>query len=145
MRAVLVAVALVAGCDHGPPPLDDCGGDLRGVWRATETGVRWQGHLGRNAWELYPLDDERPVGGVSAPAVIDLPRVPVGAAEIVGTMTRRFEQGATLCPVVVPARLHTCRGDRVQLEVAPPSSPTSFAPCAAPPGAPATWTLTRDR
>jgi hypothetical protein len=143
MRALVVAVALMAGCDHGAPRLDDCGGDLRGVWRAAETGVRWQAHLGRNAWELYPLDDERVAGG--APAVIDLPRVPVGAAEIVGTMTRRFEQGATLCPVSVPARLHSCRGDRVQLDVAPPSPPTAYAPCTAPPAAPQTWTLTRAR
>jgi hypothetical protein len=145
MRAVLAAVALVGACDHGPPPLDDCGGDLRGVWRAAETGIRWQAHLGRTAWELYPLDDERPAGRVSAPAAIDLPRVPAGASEILGTMTRRFEDGAQLCPVAVPARLHTCRGDRAQLDVAPPSAPTSFAPCTAAPGAPVTWTLTRSR
>ena len=92
MRACVAAIALLASCDHGAPPLDDCGGDLRGVWRAAETGVRWQAHLGRTAWELYPLDDERPPGG--APAVIDLPRVPIGAAEIAGTMTRRFAHGA---------------------------------------------------
>jgi len=150
-RALAVAVLLLAGCDRGPPPLDDCGGDLHGVWRVAETGVRWQAVLGREAdWELYPLDPEGdgrtppPPGVVSAPAVLDLDRAPPGADQLTGTLSRRYELNDQLCPIRTPARLHGCTGDRAILEVAPPQPPITFAPCTAPLAPTVTWTLIRD-
>jgi len=147
MPRLVVAAALAAGCDRGPAPLADCGGDLRGIWHVSETGARWQVAIGRGGrWELYPLVDERPpvpAGTVAAPAFFAFERAPAGATELTGTLTRRFERGAALCPVQTLARLHGCHGDRAVLEVAAPQPPSDFTTCSAPTGPPAAWTLTR--
>lgn len=133
MIRAAAALALVA-CD-ARAPLDDCAGDLRGVWHV-EGGGRWHAIGGRDqTWELFPMDEPRA-------GVIDLPR---GAATLEGTITRRYEQGARICVVRAPALLRDCRGDRATLEVSPPAPPADYVTCLAPPAPPQVWSLRRSR
>ena len=148
MRLAL-ALALLGACDaRAPAELADCGGDLRGVWDG-EAGA-WHAIPGGDAWELYPMFDDRPAdlpaGVAAAPGVIDLYRQPPGAPTLVGTYTRRYERGAERCLQKTAVTLSGCAGDRAVLEVVPPAPPTDFATCAGAADAPAaTWRLHRVR
>jgi hypothetical protein len=145
---VIVATLLGACGDRGPAAMSDCGGDLRGVWEGD--GVAWHAIVGGDAWELYPMHDERPAalpdGVRAAPGVIDLFRQPPGAPTLVGTYTRRYELGPARCDVKTAVTLRDCAGDRVVLEVTPPAAPTDYATCAGGgAGTAATWRLSRSR
>jgi hypothetical protein len=148
MRTWIVAALFLGACDdRGPAELADCGGDLRGVWD-TEAGA-WHAIVGGDAWELYPMYEERPAlpDGVRAgPGVIDLFRQPPGAPTLVGTYTRRYELGPARCDVKTAVTLRDCAGDRAVLEVTPPAPPTDYATCAGGgAGAAETWALSRSR
>jgi hypothetical protein len=149
VKLALVAVVLLGACDEpGPAELADCGGDLRGVWEA-EPGA-WHAIVGGDAWELYPMYEERPsqlpAGVRAGPGVIDLYRQPPGAPTLVGTYSRRYELGAARCDVKTAVTLRDCAGDRAVLEVTPPAPPTDYATCAGG-GARAaeTWAISRSR
>lgn len=150
MRPLLLGVLLpLLACDaRGPAELADCGGDLRGVWEG-EAGA-WHAIAGGDAWELYPMHDDRPAGlpdgVVAAPGVIDLYRQPPGAPTLVGTYSRRYEQGAARCEQKTAVTLSGCAGDRAVLELTPPAPPHDFTTCAGAADAPAqTWSLSRSR
>jgi len=133
---------LLGACDdRGPARLEDCGGDLRGVWES-ERGA-WHAIPGDGTWELYPMFDDRPAGAGAAPGVIDLVRQPPGAPTLDGTYSRRYQRGAGRCDDKAAVRLRDCRGDRAVLEVAPPAPPIDFTSCAAPPSPPEVWELRR--
>lgn len=144
VRSASLAALFLGACDErGPAPMADCGGDLRGVWEG-EAGA-WHAIVGGDAWELYPMDDERPAG-VTAPGVIDLFRQPAGAPTLVGTYSRRYERGAARCDIKTAVTLRDCKGDRVVLDVTPPSAPTDYTTCAGGGDAAAqTWVLSRSR
>jgi len=135
----------MAGCDD----------DLRGVYVAGLRGVPGAtGVAGANAerWmvlddgptlEAYPLFPDGATPGPAsavgpatgdaavtevAPRVIDFERTP-GKPTIDGTLRRRYLRRADLCDAHVPVHLTSCAGDVLQLVLADPAPPISWAPC----------------
>lgn len=129
--ALALALAVLVGCDR-PAPVRDCGDDLGGVWRGPDG--RWQAIDRRRAIELYPIDREPtaalPPGVVSAPSVIDLTRAGLTLA---GSISRRYERGASFCKVATPIAAITCGAGRLTLTIAPPPPPADWSTCEAPP------------
>jgi hypothetical protein len=112
-------VAVLAAC--GREPLASCRDDLQGVYASG--GERWMILDRGAALEAYPLfPDGGP--GETGPRMIELTR-PEGA----GHLRRRYMQGAARCDAQVPVRLTKCAGETVELVLADPSPPLTFAPC----------------
>jgi hypothetical protein len=146
----LLALLVLCACARHEP-LDDCSGDLGGVWR-DGSGHRYDVIPGAgDTWEMYPMFDDRPTdlppGVVAAPSVLDLPR---GKPDGDGKLTRRFERGAASCGLQTVAHLHDCKSDRIAIDVIEPTAPIELA-CPTEGVAPAqsgsepvTWSLVRD-
>ncbi|MEZ4400921.1 MAG: hypothetical protein R3B06_12925 [Kofleriaceae bacterium] len=129
MVGAVVAWGLVAAAGCGRAPVDSCGDDLAGVWRGPAGDFQALDRGGRI--ELYPmfsdLPTDLPPGVVAAPAVIDLTRAT--GTDASGTVTRRYERSARFCRRTSPARLVSCRADRLTLEVTAVTPPDDWARC----------------
>lgn len=143
-RAALAAAALAAAACGGEPAVRSCDDPLGGLWRS-ERGAYQILDRG-DKLEVHPsfrdLPDELPPGVVAAPSVIDLARTP-GPTLVRGTITRRYERGATFCAMKLPATLLRCDRDGLVLEVIDPQPPTDWAACLGPTALPRTVTLRR--
>lgn len=120
--AVLVTAVAGAACDRRPP-VTSCDDDLHGVW-VSDTGARWA-ILDRGATlEGYALfDDAVPEG---APRAIDLTRT----QKLAGEVSRRYARGGDACVAKAPIRIAKCKASGLQIVVADPQPPLSYAPCA---------------
>ena len=145
MRA-LVLVALAA-CGR-EPELASCKDSIGGMWRDAQ-GRRWAVMDHGPRVEAFPdWPDTAPPPGAPpdleiAPRAIDLNRT---GDQLSGAVHRRFMKGADGCDPAVPIRVRACRGKTLELELADPPAPTSFAPCVMPnipPPAVTTWTWER--
>ncbi|MDX2086393.1 MAG: hypothetical protein SFX73_01030 [Kofleriaceae bacterium] len=123
--AALAALFATAACSSAGPATCD---DLRGVWRTEGSGARWMILDQGRSLEGYPLfDDSAPVPGLeTAPRVLDLVR---DDGDLRGEIKRRFMRGADVCLAKVPARVTACTGTTLELVLADPVPPLSFAPC----------------
>jgi len=147
------AVLVIAACSRDA--VTTCSDDLRGVYTvlsmephphpgalpagamprpstaSTEDlagGERWMVLDDGATLEAYPLF---PDGGHDpaleiAPRVIDLAR---GADGIAGTLRRRYLRRADVCEARQPIHVTRCAANLLELVLADPSPPTSFAPC----------------
>lgn len=152
---LVVAVALLAACD-AKPPLDDCGGDLRGVWRApgdTASGEprRFQIIAGPWLWEIYPMFDDGVVaerledGVLAAPSTMDVQRFGGPTPALYGTWSRRYERRNRRCVVDRPVVISQCHGDAITVWALPPPPPAHVEGCAEGEPLPAIeWRLTRE-
>lgn len=126
MRRLAIVLALAA-CDRDV--IESCDDRLDGVY--TGDGKAWVVVDYRIAGkprtlEAYPLfpDASSAADGLEvAPRVIDF------AADLSGVVRRRYMRGAAGCTAKVPAKLTRCGADGLELVLAEPSPPTSFAPC----------------
>lgn len=124
--AALVISGVLAACSRAP--IATCGDDLRGIYAS---GVeRWMVLDDGATLEAYPLFAD---GGGDptlevAPRVIELARTPAVPA-ITGTLRRRYMQQATRCDARVAVHVTRCTETTLELVLADPSPPTSFAPC----------------
>lgn len=150
---IVAAVALVAACD-AREPLTDCGGDLRGVWRAPGESAsgeprRFQMIAGPWSWELYPMFDDGVIaepleeGVVAAPSAMDFVRAMDHANAVVGTWTRRYERRNHRCVVQRAVIITQCQGDAITLAGPAPTPPADHATCAPGEAAWIEWRLTR--
>jgi hypothetical protein len=131
------ALVLLASCG-GPEPLASCTDDLGGAWRS-ESGERWMILDSRRTLEAFPLFDDTKLPGVTheiGARAIDLARQR-------GQVSRRFTSAGTSCVEKAPAHLVSCAGDKLELVLADPSPPISYATCASgspPPSHRERWT-----
>ena len=88
------------------------------------------------------LPADLPPGVVAAPAVVDLTRTADHALPR-GTITRRFERGASFCRVMHPATLLRCADDRLSIEVIEPRAPGDWVKCSDEGGVPTVIELPR--
>ncbi|TMQ12923.1 MAG: hypothetical protein E6J90_29785 [Deltaproteobacteria bacterium] len=129
----LLAVSVIGAC-RGRAPIASCDDDLRGVYAAERT-ERWMVLDHGDAIEAYALFPDGDVTGdatggvVAAPRVIDVAR---GRDGLTGTLHRRFMQRADSCDAQVPVQVTRCAGDTLELVLADPAPPQTFAPCAWP-------------
>ena len=135
MRRAVVAVALVAGCDHRAP-IRSCNDPLDGEFSADDR--RWMILDHGSSLEAYPLFDDTkltpaPPEIMIAPRVVDLRRSPSGVS---GEVHRRYMHRADRCDAAVSVHVASCSGDTLELVVTDPVPPTGFAPCAWPLSAP---------
>jgi hypothetical protein len=125
LRGCVLGFALAA-C--GRDPIASCGDDLRGVYASG--AERWMVLDDGATLEAYPLfpdgggDPEREVG----PRVIELARTP-GGPELAGTVRRRYMERAARCEAKAAVHVTRCAGDTLELVLADPAPPISFAPC----------------
>jgi hypothetical protein len=146
-RALAVAaVALAAACQRAPA-IASCRDDLRGVYVAGEAsgaadgdgrhGERWMVLDHGATLEAYPLfpDARGTAEVVAAPRAIELERT-ANAAEIAGTVQRRYMQRAERCDARTAIHLTRCTGDTLELVITDPEPPVGFAPCRWPTAAP---------
>jgi hypothetical protein len=120
----LIALAVLAGCG-GRAPIAGCDDDLQGLY--TAGGERWMILDRGTALEAYPMFPDLGLAGgpgETGPRLIDLPR-----PALTGTLRRRYMQGAARCEAQVPARLTRCTGETLELVLADPAPPLTFAPC----------------
>jgi hypothetical protein len=142
--AAVATCAVLAACDRGPT-LTSCQDSLSGLWQDPQ-GRSWA-ILDQGARvEVYPSfpDNELPPGADAglevAPRVIDLQRA---GEHLSGVVHRRFMREDKPCDSAIRIRVVACRARSIELELAEPPAPTSFAPCAFPAVAPPTvsrWT-----
>jgi len=139
---VAIAALFVCACAPTPTraPIAACSDDLRGVY--VVDGKRWMILDHRATLEAYPLFDDVHHAAAAAPGLevapraIDLQRTPAmerpapGADELAGTVTRRYLRGADRCDAQARARVTACSGDTLELVLADPVPPITFAPCA---------------
>jgi hypothetical protein len=141
---IVAACVLLSACSRAP--VRRCDDDLGGVWRGPDGAYHLLDLRGR--LELYPtfrdLPADLPAGVVAAPSVIDLTRT-AGASPPRGTITRRYERGATFCAVKHPATLLRCADDHLAIELIVPAPPTDWTACADGATAVTTLELTRPR
>jgi hypothetical protein len=127
--AIVAAVLCTAACSR-EPALRSCADRLAGVWH-DPAGRRWALVDRGAALEIYPLfDDSRPEGDpriVVAPRWLELSRA---ERALTGTVHRIYMRGADACEAAVPVRVTSCAGSELELELADPTPPTAFAPCA---------------
>ena len=119
-----LALLLVAACG-GAEPVTSCASSLAGTWRS-DTGERWTLIDNGKTIEAYPLFDDTRRPGVTAEVgarTIDLARER-------GSVKRRFTSATATCFAAAPARLVSCANDTLELVLADPAPPISFAPCA---------------
>jgi hypothetical protein len=120
LRAAVLVVALF-GCDRRST-VTSCDGDLHGVWIA-DGGARWSVIDYGKTLEAFPLFDDAVPSG--AARVIDLVR----KDKLAGEVKRRFMQRGDECVATAPIRIAKCKDDTLQVIVADPQPPLSFAPC----------------
>lgn len=122
MSRAALAVLCLAACS-GRAPRASCEDDLEGVYASGE--ARWMVlDLGKVV-EAYPLFADVPAGGGEVgPRMIELTR-----PDLAGTLHRRYMQQAARCEATVPARITKCSGEGLELVLADPAAPLSFAPC----------------
>jgi hypothetical protein len=128
-RCVLLLAA--AACSRRAP-LTSCDDDLRGVYRDGEQ--RWMILDSEATLEAYPLfpDADAPADVVAAPRKLELRRPPAGAAELAGTLHRRYMRGSASCDARVAVHVTRCAGDAIDVVLADPPPPLAFSPCAWP-------------
>jgi hypothetical protein len=130
--ALLAALIVLAACGGGAP-IASCDDDLRGVYAAGDR--RWM-VIDRGATlEAYPLfpDGDGPPelpALVAAPRVIDLARGGADGAPLTGVLRRRYMRRAERCDAQLPVQVTRCAGDTLEIVLADPAPPISFAPCA---------------
>ncbi len=159
---MLAASAGCAGCGRpGQREITSCASDLNGVYivegRPDERWSVLDPPTGRI--EMYPLFDDThdavaPRDREVGPRVVDVARpgaldpgvrrgdVPAGDAgvpsgSLVGTVTRRYMRGVERCDATASVTITACAAGGLELVIADPVPPTSFAPCAYGPRAPA--------
>lgn len=116
----LVGLALASACSRTPPTIASCADSIEGVWRGPEG--EWHVLDRGGSIEAYPLfADAKP-----APRVLDLRR----AKTLTGELRRRYMQGDQACVATVPVRMLACSTQTLELTLADPSEPISYAPCA---------------
>lgn len=126
--AIALAIALSIGACHRPTPVTTCTDDLSGVWRS-EAGARWMILDSGAALEAYPLfDDTRPA---NAPTDLEIGARVIDLARTDGEVKRRYLRAGDECLAPAPAHLVTCRDDTLEIVLADPAPPISFAPCRA--------------
>jgi hypothetical protein len=126
--AARAALLLLGACSRRDPVMS-CSDNLGGAW-TTDRGERWMIIDSGPALESYPLFDDThppnaPAGLELGPRVIDLDR----AAER-GEVKRRYGEAGVVCLAKAPVHVMSCRDDTLELVLADPSPPISFAPCA---------------
>ncbi|MEO8703049.1 MAG: hypothetical protein ABI867_23590 [Kofleriaceae bacterium] len=124
---MLWLVALL-GCERRAP-ITTCQQDLSGEYVAGER--RWA-IVDRGAQlEVVPLFADVPVvpGLEVAPRWIDLER---GDTGIAGFVRRRYMRAAATCTAKQPATITACANDAIDIVLADPSPPLTFAPCTYP-------------
>jgi hypothetical protein len=145
MRGLALAALSLCACDRRAP-ITACSDDLRGVYAVLpapgvpgatqhpDAAVRWMVLDNRRSLEVYPLFDDtvEPAPGLApgleiAPRYFDLHRTPDG---LVGEVRRRYLRGSERCDARAPARILACTSDTLELELADPTPPIGFAPCA---------------
>ena len=127
MRAFVVAAVLVA-CD-GKQPINTCDDNLHGVW-TTPSNARWMILDYGATLEAFALFDDAVTDG--APRLIDLSR----AERFAGEVKRRYQRGADICTARAPIRVTRCGGRELELVLADPVAPITYAPCTWPQHAP---------
>ena len=123
------AALLVLGACSRRDPVMSCSDNLAGAW-SSEGGEHWaildHGHV----LESYPLFDDThprnaPAGLELGPRVIDLER---GGRR--GEIKRRYGKAGVVCLAKAPVHVMSCADDTLELILADPTPPISFAPCA---------------
>jgi len=121
-RLALAGLAvLLCSCDRRAA-VTSCDDDIHGVW-VTESGAKWSLLDHGPTLEAFPLFDDAVAEG--APRVIDLQRTD----KLAGDVKRRFMRGPAECVAAAPMRIAKCKDDTLQIVVADPQPPLSFAPC----------------
>ena len=130
----ICALALVAACSSRPR-VATCDDDLTGTWRG-EAGT-WMILDDHTTLEAYPVFDDMPdhatavihapARAVVAPRLIDLRRLPHG---LVGEVHRRYMQGAVACESKAQIHVLACSDAALEIVLADPAPPVTFAPCA---------------
>ena len=118
----LIAVVVLTACDR-QPPVTSCRDDLHGVW-AAPNGERWALLDHGGTLEAFALFDD--AVGAGAPRVIVLAR----DGQLSGEIKRRYASGSDHCDARAPVHVTKCEANELQLVVADPPPPLSFAPCA---------------
>jgi hypothetical protein len=130
MRLAVLALGVAAACDHRAP-IASCAQDLTGVYGSSGER-RWMVLDDGDTLEAFPLFPDVPASSFAplevAPRVIELARV--GPRPVIeGEVHRRYMQRADLCLARVHAAITRCAGDQLELVLADPPPPLSFAPC----------------
>jgi hypothetical protein len=126
--AARAALLLLVACSRRDP-VTSCADNLGGAW-TTDHGERWMIVDNGPGLETYTLfDDTHPVSSPAGveigPRVIDLDR----AAQR-GEVKRRYGQAGVVCLAKAPVHVLACKDDTLELVIADPTPPISFAPCA---------------
>jgi hypothetical protein len=123
--AVLALVAGVASCS-GRPAVSSCDDDLRGIY--ADGAERWMLLDSGPTLEAYPLFSDAPGSPdlVAGPRRLELAR---DASGLSGALRRWYMQRSALCDASVPAHVTRCGGDALEIVLADPAPPLSFAPC----------------
>jgi hypothetical protein len=125
----------VAACHHAAH-VETCSDDLGGAWTGSD-GRRWMIIDEKATLEVFPIFTDTagaPADVIAAPRVIDLTRT---GTLVAGTLHRRYERRADACDAHVPVHVTACKDDQLELVVAEPAAPVTFAPCTWPAPSPA--------
>jgi hypothetical protein len=115
-----VTVAVVTACDRRPE-VTSCADDLHGVWLAPSG--RWALiDYGKKLEAFTLFDDAVPEG---APRAITLERTD----KLAGEVKRRYVRGADACEARAPFHVTKCEANELQVVLADPQPPITFAPC----------------
>ncbi len=117
----LAAAAMLVACDRRPA-VTSCDDDLRGTW-VNDTGARWSVLDYGAKLEAFPAFADAVADG--APRRIDVER----GSKLAGEVRRRFMRRADACEARAPIRIAKCKDNSLQVIVADPQPPLSFAPC----------------
>ncbi|MGE0870494.1 MAG: hypothetical protein AB7P03_18160 [Kofleriaceae bacterium] len=131
-RVAAAAAALLCWCAcNRRPAIESCRDSLAGVWRsdAGETWMIREPADRTRPLEIYPLFKDLPDAQAEiemAPRLIELSR---SSAGIAGHVRRRYMHHGVSCTAAVSAAIVRCAGNELDVELAEPVAPTSFAPC----------------
>lgn len=117
-----LAAAAVLICACSRESVTSCADDLDGVWQGAGD-ERWHILDDGHALEIDPLFAD---GALGAPRVADLTRA---AGAVAGTMHRRYSQRDQACDSRATIRITACHDGTLDLVVADPAPPLTFAPC----------------
>ena len=126
-----LVVVLTAACSSSSPAITSCDDRLAGVWLG-ERDVPWMVLDHGATLEVYPLFDDghpagTPVAVETAPRGIDLARE---SGSLRGVVKRRYMNDAASCDARATATVTRCEGAELELVLADPQPPLSYAPCA---------------
>ncbi|HEY4180206.1 MAG TPA: hypothetical protein VGM90_25360 [Kofleriaceae bacterium] len=132
LALLLLLVGSAVGCRREQPAITSCGDSLAGTWR-TEHGD-WAVVDNGQAINAFPQFDDSHAAEVDptlevAPRLLHLERPPGDAPKIVGQIVRRYMQGSSVCEATAAVHVLACHGNTLELTLADPSVPLSFAPC----------------